>query len=411
MQWYEITMNARDVLFFRGAKPMEASAIGEGVNWPVPSVFHQALLSAFHRKWPKHQANWEQEHRLNKERDSNEKSSFRFGALQTIGIFPRTKEGLYLPTPSDIQYLNNEGRELCLLQPQELKGRGDLPKPLTKALIKPGEASKKHPSRWIPLKTFQSYLSGNLNEFNEAELYHTEYRPGIEVNAEHNTVEEGQFYLAEYMRLRDDVSLSGFAACQQSRYAGEGITDIVDLFIKDTDAIIMGGQQGFLHLSGEKVNPFHCSFKEPQDSACRFIKWILLSPAVFTGGWLPSWVNRENGEVVQYGKPPRQNGESRIQWRKRISENTTQEVLGRLVAACVPKPFVYSGWRSYGGNGNTGVKPSRLCVPAGAIYYFEVSENSNAKNLISFLHGECKSDISAEKGFGFGVCGTWNPED
>ena len=51
-KWTEIEIKPRDVLFFRGGKPMGASAIGEGGGWPMPSVFHQAMLSAFHERWP-----------------------------------------------------------------------------------------------------------------------------------------------------------------------------------------------------------------------------------------------------------------------------------------------------------------------------------------------------------------------
>jgi hypothetical protein len=44
-------------------------------------------------------------------------------------------------------------------------------------------------------------------------------------------------------------------------------------------------------------------------------------------------------------------------------------------------------------------------VPAGAVYYFEADE---PETLVDYLHGRTRSDELAEKGFGFGVCGTWN---
>ena len=83
-KWYEVKIEPRDVLFFRSAKPISGSAIGEGANWPMPSVFHQAMLSAFHAKWEKHQ-DWEHPHENRKEK--NMASSSRFGGLRTIGVF------------------------------------------------------------------------------------------------------------------------------------------------------------------------------------------------------------------------------------------------------------------------------------------------------------------------------------
>ncbi|WP_372847242.1 type III-B CRISPR module-associated Cmr3 family protein, partial [Pontiella sp.] len=60
------------------------------------------------------------------------------------------------------------------------------------------------------------------------------------------------------------------------------------------------------------------------------------------------------------------------------------------------------------GHAIKGAHPTRLCVPAGAVYYFETSE---PEKLVDYLHGKTRSDELAEKGFGFGVCGTWKPEE
>ncbi|MBN2686193.1 MAG: hypothetical protein JXR40_13005 [Pontiellaceae bacterium] len=46
--WYQLQIEPRDVLFFPDARPMAASSVGEGARWPVPQVFHNAMLSALH---------------------------------------------------------------------------------------------------------------------------------------------------------------------------------------------------------------------------------------------------------------------------------------------------------------------------------------------------------------------------
>src|SRR6056297_3362063 len=102
MCWYEMEIQPRDVLFFRDAKPMEASSVGEGAHWPWPNSLHDSLMSAFHHKWPKRQE-WEFEHKNKNGKDRNwETSSMRFGGLKTVGVFPVQNGELCFPKPADI---------------------------------------------------------------------------------------------------------------------------------------------------------------------------------------------------------------------------------------------------------------------------------------------------------------------
>jgi CRISPR-associated protein Cmr3 len=64
-------------------------------------------------------------------------------------------------------------------------------------------------------------------------------------------------------------------------------------------------------------------------------------------------------------------------------------------------------------------KPTHLAVPAGSVYYFECRDPEAARVLAAALnwHGEDtspttiknrRSTLMGEKGFGLGVCGTWD---
>ncbi|HOO93950.1 MAG TPA: hypothetical protein PKX94_10785, partial [Opitutales bacterium] len=64
-------------------------------------------------------------------------------------------------------------------------------------------------------------------------------------------------------------------------------------------------------------------------------------------------------------------------------------------------------------------KPTHLAVPAGAVYYFEADTPEDAIALAAALnwHGSDpnsntirnrRSTLLGEKGFGIGVCGTWD---
>jgi CRISPR type III-B/RAMP module-associated protein Cmr3 len=407
-KWTEINIEPRDIVFFRGAKPMGGSAIGEGANWPIPSVFHHALLSAFHAKWPVLDERWEHAHTKGNEKHLN--SSFRFGGLKTVGVFPQLDGELYFPMPADVQMLDGESEQWCMLQPTELMGMGDLPEPLNRGLRKPGDATKVKVPQWISAQGLSNYLKGSVEPETVPPLFDVESRPGIGINPATGTAdagndeEGGKLYAAEYLRLRDGVSFKGFASCEQVRYADDKEpVNVMKRFFEGPTAFVFGGQRGVARLDGIRDDAGLPAGVEVSGSR---IKWTTLTPSIFTGGWLPSWIDPQNGTLMasEVEKPRRQPGESRQAWRARFEK---KPIPGKLVAACVPKPIPYSGWRDHGGNGKRGARPTRLCVPAGAVYYFEIPEGLDPEPLVRFLNGRRKSDIGAEKGFGFGLCGIW----
>ena len=296
-----------------------------------------------------------------------------------------------------------------------------MPKPLSMGLFKPkgSEATKKNLKRWISLKDLETYLAGgDLKNEEIPVFFDVENRTGIAIDPSTGTADQGsddeggKLYLAEYMRLRDDSSFKAFATCEQVRYAdSEDKTDVLEKYFDGSATpFIFGGQRGVAQLSGvrnsEIKKPFDISIQGTETTR---IKWVTLTSSIFTGGWLPSWIDAETGEICIYETPKRNEGENRKAWRDRIrNEGVSKKVIGKLVAASIGKPIPHSGWRTHGGNGNQGCKPTRLCVPAGAVYYFEAKE---PEVLIDLLNGKCKSDMGAEKGFGFGLCGIWKSEE
>ncbi|MBP5509338.1 MAG: hypothetical protein J6Z49_00295 [Kiritimatiellae bacterium] len=46
---YRLKLIPRDVLFFKDARPMEASDAGHGGNWPRPDQFYNAIHHALLR--------------------------------------------------------------------------------------------------------------------------------------------------------------------------------------------------------------------------------------------------------------------------------------------------------------------------------------------------------------------------
>jgi CRISPR-associated protein Cmr3 len=388
-KWYEMNIEPRDVLFFRRAKPISGSAIGEGAQWPMPSVFHHALLSAFHAKWPETKT----KHQHIRD-DENKSSTFLYGDLKTVGVFPAIGNTLYFPMPADVQCKDKEGKELTILKPGMLSGESDLPAPLEMGLFKDGEATKAKPAAWISCRGLQSYLNGDVQKKAVPDLFEIESRPGIGMDLQTGTADTGKFYIAEYMRLHEGVSLKGFAAAEA-----------LEPYFADSarSEFVFGGQRGVAFLDGVRDDAKLPAFGNPTGTR---IKWLTLTPSIFTGGWLPSWVDK-NGEILKFEMP---RGETKKTWRKRPVEErkelAVRNSMGQLVAACIPKAIPYSGWKAHATD-TEGAKPTRLCVPAGAVYYFETQSEEETQRLVEFLNGKRKSDMAAEKGFGFGLCGVW----
>jgi len=402
MCWHELKIKPRDVLFFRDATPISGASIGQGATWPLPNALHDALIHTLKREWPNRQ-DWEHQHKNKNKKDNRDKIDFknlRFGGLQTIGPFPQKDDTFYLPTPKDIDPDGN----LFQLLSQQKECSNDLPDFLTHAAAPNGAPSKKEIPSWIPCEQYCKYLEGESVSLGKTILFESEARPGIGIDPETGTADKGKeneggkFYLAEYLRLHDDVSMKSFARCDSS-IRGEKSADVMGkLFPKNsTLPFIFGGQQGVVSAEGKREeHPFWKDLELNEEGL--FVKWILLAPAVFSKGWLPDIVNGNGVVKGKRERPAREKGQTRAQWRKAIAE--TPDIQANLVAACTGKPVAFSGWNLRIG----GPKPTMLAVPAGSVYWFKASTKEDADALIRSLHGRCRSEFYGEKGFGFGIC-------
>ena len=401
---YQITIDPRDRLFFRDAKPISGSDVGGGANWPLPSLFHSAFISALYEKWPLHQS-WEQPHTGNDSDKNSDKSRMRFGGLKTYGVFPQKDGIVYVPTPADIA---PDGSIMELIK---LTGASNLPLPLKFAVSSTGAPSKKEVQPWISMENLEKYLKGEtgLSTFPGFELYGSETAPGIEINPATMTNVEGIFFQAVYMRLQKDVSMLAFAECESKKYNEIKGVDILQKLFEEGKSLpfVFGGQRGMAFMECRREKTALCKITDslPNVSGNR-IKWTLLSPALFNKGWLPDWIDSGTGKVMLKSRPDK-NGKSRKEWRKEI-ENAPQ-INANIVAARLPKPLVHSGWKldkdtdCAGG----GPKATRLAVPAGSVYYFECDNADEAKKLSAELHGTVKSSLLGEQGFGLGVCSSY----
>lgn len=116
------------------------------------------------------------------------------------------------------------------------------------------------------------------------------------------------------------------------------------------------------------------------------IRMVLASPAIFSKGWLPGWID----DKTMHGVIP----------------DTGTEV--RLVSAVTERWQPVSGW-SYE-DGSRGPKPLRRAVPAGSVYFFEYTGGSELDVSSAWLRSVCDDGQDRRDGCGLALWGTWSTE-
>lgn len=385
MNDYEIfiKMTPRDLLFCKDARPMEESWSGSGGFLPSLATFQGSLAAEFCSCYPK--------------KKTCAKSEKISNSLRTLGPFLRKGNETFFPIPLDI----TPGCQL--LKIRKLSGYSDLPSPLRYGLFM-DKPSKEKVGTYISTTELEKYLAGEKFKVNSEEnLFSREARPGITIKQETRTADAGKYYFAEYLRLEPDVSLVG-----KMMFNADG--EMSALFSDGSNLIQLGGQQSLVYA--ERGDSSLLKLPEVEISGC-LVKWVLLTPAAWQSGWLPEFVDPENGAVKLRTepdqKPEKLPGEKREEYRRRIS-SARESINAKLIAAKVGKPIAISGWKQ-NGSGDGSPRATRLYVPAGSVYYFEAKDNDAALKLAKTLHGKPLSGFGGTAGYGVGVCGNFSIDD
>ncbi len=147
--------------------------------------------------------------------------------------------------------------------------------------------------------------------------------------------------------------------------------------------------------------PSDALIKEIRRSEGR-LRWVLATPARFRRGWIPDFLNEDGSGI----------------W-------PDTDIAVRLVSAAVGRAVAYSGWNMQAkqhrrGGGDGAPRPTRLLVPAGSVYFFEVvggGESAEALAKRWWLRSVCSETIVGESpedhidrasGLGAGMFGPWD---
>ncbi len=449
----QLLLTPTDVLFFRDGRPMGGSLSGHGAAWPLPTVTNAALHAALHRS----DFTGVHTHRRGKSGIYNDAHRDRkFGSLVTAGPFPVANGTWLFPRPLDAgmpsstqptfkPLKRNAGKDTDIPWREE----SSLCKPLGYATANTEPPTKEVPAPWWNEAAWMAYLGENpvgTPVFHKDSVFsNTESAYGIGIDPASATQDGERFYSAHYLRLKPGCSMGLLACAKDEEFKQEdGNDDLVAALFPNSGAetpIIVGGQQRVstvqrdnpetLPLPQGKVGGF------VEKNELHLVKWVLLTPAVFPaveagmskrgrprkahpGAWLPTWICPETGDVLLQTVSPEER-----QLRRKLNANgkgyeSQPDISAKLVAAIVDKPVHVTGYAlpHVEAERKGGPKPTFLAVPAGSVYYFTCTSAEAAQKLAAALnwHGDTRgtaiksrrSTLFGEKGFGLGVCGTWD---
>jgi len=118
---------------------------------------------------------------------------------------------------------------------------------------------------------------------------------------------------------------------------------------------------------------------------------LLVTPALFeNNGWLPDWLDKDSLEGELCG--------AKVQ----------------LKAAALERWQPLAGWDMADNNGKGKYKPSQRLVPAGSVYWFEITDGNtlNAEELwLTAIGNKTQDGFETQDGFGLVVPGIWQPNN
>ncbi|HOV79918.1 MAG TPA: type III-B CRISPR module-associated Cmr3 family protein, partial [Bacillota bacterium] len=217
------------------------------------------------------------------------------------------------------------------------------------------------------------YLNASQKEFHYillSDFVLAEPKTGIGRDKATGTAKDHMLYRVTMRRLEPRMRKGS------ENQATSILVDFTGLDLPERGLLKLGGEGKavFYETPGPDVEKSLC-FTAPELCGGRF-KLYLATPALFAGGWLPGWLDEKT---------------------------LTGEYRGlklRLLTAATGKYLSIGGFDMQAGK----PKVMRRAVPAGSVYYFEVT-GGDPSEVMEVFHRANLSDYCPEQGFGHVLVG------
>ena len=190
--------------------------------------------------------------------------------------------------------------------------------------------------------------------------------------------DEGMLFMTDGLCIPHDMKITALVSCPTESNRIQEILDKMDMLHP------LGGERrlGCWQTSSASIYKCPGNIKEIFKNGPKFVRMILATPAIFSNGWYPGWLNED-----LIGSPP----------------ETSIEV--KLVGVCVDRWKPVSGWSLE--KGKVGPKPIRRLVPAGSVYFFEMLKGNTSEFEGRWLQSVSDMEQDRRDGFGLALWGIW----
>lgn len=361
-----------DTVFFRGGMPFGKGETGwlESIFPPTPQTIQGFIRSAIllaHCKSDKIFACVSCPDKIGCELPQaiGSTEEFDYGTLDIFGAYLFKEDKRYYPVPADLM---KDEQGMLILAPPDIPVSCDIGNVRLPAsdrqFIKPVEG-------WISEDDLKNYLQGNIPSdekdiLKTVSFFEKEPKVGIERIYETHNVKTGMLYSIVPLRFNRGVEI---------RFRVNKIKK--ELEPETPKAIKFGGEGKVANLS---ITDYQGASNDGI-AAKGNIKMVLLQPADFDGKWYPCDFNEtidDKGATCWTGK--------------------IQGVNLKLISACTGKAQKIGGFDMVRKEN----KHMRSYVPAGSVYYFEVTGGDDSN-----LDVEGKIGLNSKIGFGHYRLGGW----
>lgn len=383
-----LEISCRDPIVCRDGRPFGADQGNRmrSLGWPLPSVMAGSLRSTLGKA-----AN----------REFSIATAQDLLQVEVAGLFPLAEGQMYLPAPQDCVVHHDQGPLRATPRPIEQAGCdwplvGLQPVGLTEAQA-PNDFKPEEAPAWWPAERYAAWLVGNDIAFNDRFLRAPEIedRTHVQLDPGAGAAEDGNLFTTAALPLshlpRHGVRAEGThssrfavialaARVRANSWCGEAVAKLDTLHP-------FGGERRLVHWkAAAETSAWACPqpVRAALASASR-IRMVLVTPAVFGGGWKPGWMNEE-----RVGTPPGAN------------------VTLRLVGVSIQRWRAVSGWSLANLPGQPrGPKPVKRIVPSGGVYFFETVDGKASGLADRWLESVSDDEQDCRDGFGLAVWGVW----
>lgn len=383
-----LEISCRDPIVCRDGRPFGA---GQGnrmrsLGWPLPSVIAGSLRSTLGKS-----AN----------REFSIATAQDLLQVEVAGLFPLAEGQMYLPAPQDCVVHHDQGPLRATPRPIERAGCdwplvGLQPVGLTEAQA-PNDFKPEEAPAWWPAERYAAWLVDNDIAFDDRFLLAPEIedRTHVQLDPDAGAAEDGNLFTTAALPLshlprhgaRAEVTHSSrfatialAARVRANEWCGEAVAKLDTLHP-------LGGERRLVHWkAAAETSAWPCPqpVRAALASASR-IRMVLVTPAVFGGGWKPGWMNEK-----LVGTPPGSN------------------VTLRLVGVSIQRWRAVSGWSLANLPGQPrGPKPVKRIVPSGGVYFFETVDGKASGLADRWLESVSDDEQDRRDGFGLAVWGVW----